>query len=106
MNTAILTLLRHDARAWWYHAKLRTEGRTDEAQRKERESIRHAVEVLRLPPEEHVHRTHYVGFLRDDSPGIARTACVSGVHNGEWAAFHLIHGWMKCFEPIPNLRRF
>lgn len=105
MNTTILTLLRHDARAWWYHAKLREQNNVEEARKREREAIRHAVDVLRLPPEEHFHRTHYVGFLRDES-ATSRTACVSSVHNGEWAAFHLIHGWMKCFEPVPNLRRY
>lgn len=103
MNILILTLLRHDARSWWYHAKLRAQSRIPEARIKERETIRHSIAVLRLKPEEHFHRSRYVGFAPGQIPN-AQTACVSGVHPGEWAAFHLVHGWMRCFEPVPTLK--
>lgn len=101
MNTLILSLLRHDATSWWYHRKLREMGDVDEAKARERASIRSSCQLLRLTVEEHSHRNAVVFFDRALNPPNS-TMCASGIHPGEWAAFHLIHGWMDCFEPIRN----
>lgn len=47
MKTTLLTALRADAQSWWYHQKLRREGNKAEALRRERESVRSNLKVIR-----------------------------------------------------------
>ena len=42
----VYSVLNQDAKRWWYNIKLRREGRTEEARKRERDSIRD--DVLRL----------------------------------------------------------
>lgn len=43
----IYAQLNHEAKVWWYHAELRRRGKTQEGRRRERESIRGSVALLR-----------------------------------------------------------
>lgn len=45
--TTVYSLLDGSTRSWWYHAKLRKEGRIAEARKRERQSIRNTVSMLR-----------------------------------------------------------
>ncbi len=44
----LLSLLRQDARRWWYHAQLRSRGEVDEARKRERDQVRDQIKELRL----------------------------------------------------------
>jgi len=46
-HNPLYPILNADAKAWWYHRKLRDEGKIDEARRRERQSIRRHVKTLR-----------------------------------------------------------
>ncbi len=43
----LLSILRADAKNWWYHAQLRDQGKVREAEKLERENVREAVKVFR-----------------------------------------------------------
>ena len=47
MTETLYGILDEQARAWWYHAKLRREGKATEARKRERDSIRGNVRSLR-----------------------------------------------------------
>ena len=47
MRTQLYGILNGDAKAWWYHAKLRRDGNVIEARRRERQSILDKVGSLR-----------------------------------------------------------
>ena len=47
MRTQLYGILNGDAKAWWYHAKLRRDGNVIEARRRERQSILDKVASLR-----------------------------------------------------------
>jgi hypothetical protein len=43
----VFSLLNQDAKAWWFHKKLREQGQEEEARMKERESIRRGIHTIR-----------------------------------------------------------
>jgi hypothetical protein len=45
--TTLYALLNRDAKAWWYHKQLRERGQTEEARKRERDSIKSDVDTLR-----------------------------------------------------------
>jgi hypothetical protein len=47
MDVTIYRLLNADTKAWWYHKQLRERGATKEARKRERDSIRSALDTLR-----------------------------------------------------------
>ena len=44
---SIYSIVNHEAKAWWYHKKLREQGQTQEARKRERESIRSTIRTIR-----------------------------------------------------------
>ena len=101
-HAKVLRLLRHDARAWWYHQTLRTQGRETEAIVLERQSVRRNVAFIR----ENIGRA-MITYRADTIvfPDIVRhqpfdlrpmnvrgwTSSVSGCHPGSFAA------WVYCY---------
>ena len=95
----VLRLLRFDARQWWYHQALRTQGRTDEAIKLERASIRNDVKFIRANVGRRIetYRTDVILFpdrpvsrpfdLKPMSDYQGYTTGVSGCHPGAFAAF-------------------
>ena len=47
MQASTLSILRADAKDWWYNKQLRAKGREEDARRFERQSIRQHVKFLR-----------------------------------------------------------
>lgn len=94
----VLRLLRSDAKAWWYYAELRKHGRTQEAAKLERASIRSHVQDIRNGVGRKVtfYRTSVIDFPESETwkpfdlkPSLYRssTSCHSGCHPGFFAAF-------------------
>lgn len=102
MNTTILTLLRSDAKAWWWHKQLRRQDRAAEATVLERKSILSSVKNMRLTPEAHFHASKCVQFVwfREDKNS-SRAVSLSGIHPGEWKAYHIRFGWDCLYHPDP-----
>jgi len=48
MKTQLYSILNRKAKSWWYHRKLREQGRVREARERERHSIKENVRILRL----------------------------------------------------------
>jgi hypothetical protein len=101
----VLRLLRADAKAWWWYAQLRSQGRVAEAIELERESIRSNVRFIRqnIGRDARTIRTSIIWFddrpthrpfdLKPVSPwgGDSYTTVVSGCHPGSFAA------WVWCY---------
>ena len=47
MTDNLYTLLNNDAKRWWYHRQLREQGQAAEARKRERDSIREHIKVLK-----------------------------------------------------------
>src|ERR1700741_4799598 len=96
----VLRLLRADARAWWYFATLRNQGRVEEARTLERKSIRDQVRWFRenLGRNAVTFRTSCIWFedrpaqyrpfdLTIEREGHGYSTSASNVHPGEFAAW-------------------
>lgn len=90
---SIYRSIRHEARSWWYHERLRDQGRTAEARRQEHRTARGAVRRIRQALDNggfaksgrgghslHYGRGHQIqGLGPPEQPGELRAAILAGV---------------------------
>ena len=86
-QATILRLLRADAKSWWYHKQLRERGNIAEAIKREHESMRSTIKLMRRQKVDEIDFRHaIVSFVKLEN-ATEYTAWISNVHTNELAAW-------------------
>lgn len=78
----VLSILRRDAQAWWYHRELRERGEVKEAAQRERHSIRENVKALRSARDDGYLMLGRGGWTLHQYKNKGGSACTQGYGDG------------------------